>query len=113
MYHVSYCHFKFYAGKYYLVEYANTPSYIAPFQGVRYYQREFARGNRGPLKAKRLFNPHHSFLWSAIERIFGVVKSQFLILKNASHHYYDNTTKIVIARCVLYNFIRTETSGED
>ncbi|XXG47039.1 hypothetical protein AAC387_Pa02g1748 [Persea americana] len=93
-------------GRCYLVdaEYANAPSYIAPFRGVRYHLREFARGNRVPRR---------SSLRSGIERIFGVVKSQFPILKNASHHSFDNTTKNVILCCVLHNFIRTETGGED
>lgn len=83
-------------GRYYLDDagYANTSNYIASFWGVWYHLREFAHGNRVPLKAKKkLFNLRHSSLQSAIERIFGVVKSQFPILKNASHHSYDNTTK--------------------
>lgn len=48
-----------------------------------------------------------------IERIFGVVKSRFPILKNASHHLYDTPKKIAVACCVLHNFIRNETGGED
>ena len=41
-------------GKYYLVDggYANTPSFIAPYRGVRYHLKEFGHGHQRPRNSK-------------------------------------------------------------
>ncbi|KAB8117550.1 hypothetical protein EE612_059699, partial [Oryza sativa] len=41
-------------GKFYLVDggYANTPSFLAPYRGVRYHLKEFGRGHRRPSNYK-------------------------------------------------------------
>uniref|UniRef100_A0A8I6XIQ3 DDE Tnp4 domain-containing protein n=1 Tax=Hordeum vulgare subsp. vulgare TaxID=112509 RepID=A0A8I6XIQ3_HORVV len=40
-------------GKFYLVDggYANTPYFLAPYHGVRYHLKEFARGRCRPPKS--------------------------------------------------------------
>jgi hypothetical protein len=45
-------------GKYYLVDggYSNTPSFIAPYRGVRYHLKEFGHGHQRPRNYKELFN---------------------------------------------------------
>ena len=55
------------AGKFYLVDggYANTPSFLAPYRGVKYHLSEFRRrGQRGNAYAnyKELFNHRHAIL---------------------------------------------------
>ncbi|RWR77282.1 putative nuclease HARBI1 [Cinnamomum micranthum f. kanehirae] len=107
--------FKVPRGKYYLVDagYGNTPNYIAPYRGVRYHLREFARGSIGPQDAKELFNLRHSSLRNAIERVFGVIKNRFPILKNTSSHSFDTVTDVIIACCTLHNFIHSHSNGED
>ncbi|RWR86206.1 putative nuclease HARBI1 [Cinnamomum micranthum f. kanehirae] len=99
--------------KYYLVDagYGNTPNYIAPYRGVRYHLREFARGSIGPQDAKELFNLRHSSLRNAIERVFGVIKNHFPILKNTSSHSFDTVTDVIIACCTLHNFIHSHSNG--
>jgi hypothetical protein len=51
-------------GKYYLVDggYANTPSFLAPYRGVRYHLKEFGHGQHQPSNYKELFNHRHDVL---------------------------------------------------
>lgn len=101
-------------GKYYLVDagYANSTSFLAPYRGVRYHLKEYAHGCQAPQNAKELFNHRHSSLRNAIERIFGVLKKRFPILKIAQAYPIATQTKIVLAMCTLQNFLHAET-GED
>lgn len=80
---------------------------------MRYHLREFARGSIGPQDAKELFNLRHSSLRNAIERVFGVIKNRFPILKNTSSHSFDTVTDVIIACCTLHNFIHSHSNGED
>jgi len=79
------------AGKFYLVDggYANTPSFLAPYRGVKYHLSEFRRcGQTGNAYAnyKELFNHRHTILRNHIERAFGVLKKRFPILKVGTHY---------------------------
>ena len=79
-------------GKFYLVDggYANTPSFIAPYRGVRYHLSEFKRRGSSQRNEyanyKELFNHRHAQLRNHIERAFGVLKKQFPILKVGTHY---------------------------
>ncbi|XP_020999545.1 uncharacterized protein LOC107489716 [Arachis duranensis] len=101
-------------GKYYLVDsgYLNTGGFIAPFEGVRYQQYEFRGANQLPRNAKELFNHRHCFLRNAILRSFNVLKARFPILKLAPQYSFQIQRDIVIAGCVLHNFIRREERNE-
>lgn len=107
---------KFYVpeGKFYLVDagYANTPNFIAPYRNVRYHLNEQARSNQRPQNAKELFNLRHAQLRNHVERIIGVLKKRFPILKCASYYPIDSQSYIVIACCALHNFIRNHEGGE-
>lgn len=58
------------SGKFYLVDggYANTPYFLAPYRGVRYHLKEFARGRRRPKNHRELSNIRHVMLRNHIER---------------------------------------------
>ncbi|KAL5566317.1 hypothetical protein UlMin_029481 [Ulmus minor] len=101
-------------GKYYLVDtgYSNTEGFIAPYQGVRYHHHEFKGANQLPRSAKELFNHRHSCLRNAIQRSFHVLKTRFPILKVAPQYAFHIQRDIVIAACVLHNYIRGE-EGDD
>ncbi|KAL1319140.1 protein ALP1-like isoform X1 [Arachis hypogaea] len=101
-------------GKYYLVDsgYLNTGGFIAPFEGVRYQQYEFRGANQLPRNAKELFNHRHCFLRNAILRSFNVLKARFPILKLAPQYSFQIQRDMVIAGCVLHNFIRREERNE-
>jgi hypothetical protein len=79
------------SGKFYLVDagYANTPNFIAVFRNVRYNLQEQGRSNQRPSNAKELFNLRHAQLCNHVERIIGVLKMCFLILKCASYYPID------------------------
>lgn len=98
------------AGKYYLVDsgYANTPRFIAPYRGDRYHIGSFRGSNRRYNSAKDLFNHLHAQLRNVVERTFGVLKARFPILsrKGGIPYPYKTQVKIVMACCIIHNFIR-------
>lgn len=82
--------------------------FIAPYEGVRYHLHEFRGANQLPRNAKELFNHRHSSLRNAIHRSFHVLKTRFPILKLAPQYAFHIQRDIVIAACVLHNYIRRE-----
>ncbi|XP_058101551.1 uncharacterized protein LOC131245842 [Magnolia sinica] len=101
-------------GKYYVVDagYAHSPGFMAPYRGVRYHLQEYRTG-RAPANMKELFNYRHAQLRNAIERCFGVMKGRFPILKTAMQYEFPTQIQIVIACCVLHNFIRTRPESQE
>src|SRR5690349_4464280 len=63
-----------------------------------------------PQDYKELFNLRHSQARNVIERIFGILKKRFPIIVQAPEFSLSMQSKLVIACCVLHNFIRV--SGE-
>jgi len=94
-------------GKFYLVDggYANTPSFLAPYRGVRYHLKEFGAGHRRPQNPKELFNHRHALLRNHVERALGVLKKRFPILKVTTFHMLENQVKIPIAASIFHNLI--------
>ncbi|WVZ57782.1 hypothetical protein U9M48_008124, partial [Paspalum notatum var. saurae] len=92
-------------GKYYLVDagYACKPGFLPPFRATRYHLREF--GTRRPQTPKELFNLRHSSLRVTVERAFGALKNRFKILYNKPFHPYKTQVKLVLACCILHNWI--------
>jgi len=74
--------------------------------------KEYLR--RGPQNAKEFFNHRHSSLRNVIERTFGVLKKCFPIIANGTEPHYDvdTMTKIVLACCILHNFLRRVDNDE-
>lgn len=101
-------------GKYYLVDagYANTPNFIAPYRNVRYHLQEQGRSNQRPQNPQELFNLRHAQLRNHVERIIGVLKMRFQILKCASHHPIDSQADIVLSCCAIHNFICNHEGSE-
>jgi hypothetical protein len=101
-------------GKFYLVDggYANTPSFLAPYRGVRYHLKEYGAGRRRPQNYKEIFNHRHAVLRNHIERALGVIKKRFPILKVATFHKIENQVKIPVAAAVLHNIIRSLKGDE-
>ena len=57
-----------------------------------------------PIRYKEL-NYIHSSLWNIIERCFGILKAQFLILRMMSSYKLNRQPTIVVACCTLHNWI--------
>lgn len=72
--------------------------------GVRYHLSEFGNRNH-PTTAKELFNLRHSSLRVSVERAFGALKGRFRIIDNKSFHKYKSQVKLVLACCILHNWI--------
>ncbi|XP_059635639.1 uncharacterized protein LOC132277813 [Cornus florida] len=94
-------------GKYYLVDggYMLTSGLITPYRGVRYHLKEYS--SRAPENAQELFNLRHSSLRNVIERVFGVLKKRFPIISMGAEAHYpvDTVTEIVLAYCILHNYL--------
>ncbi|KAL9671412.1 hypothetical protein QQ045_008980 [Rhodiola kirilowii] len=101
-------------GKYYLVDsgYSHVQGFIAPFPGVRYNIGEFRGANKLPRSAQELFNHRHSFLTNAIRKSFFVLKERFPILKLAPQYAFEIQRDLVIATCVLHNFVWREERND-
>jgi len=65
-----------------------------------------------PQTPQELYNLRHSSLRNAIERIFGVLKKRFPILKNQLEFPYNIQVRLVKVLCCLHNIIRL-VDGDD
>jgi hypothetical protein len=92
-------------GKFYLVDvgYAVRPGFLPPYRATRYHLREF--GANRPQNQKELFNLRRSSLRVTIERAFEALKNRFRILDNKPFHPYRTQVKLVLACCILHNWI--------
>jgi hypothetical protein len=93
-------------GKFYLVDagYAFCNGSMPPYRGVRYYLSKYSSRNH-PATARELFNLRHSSLRVTVERDFGALKNRFRILDSKSFHPYKTRVKLVLACCILHNWI--------
>ncbi|KAJ1693176.1 hypothetical protein LUZ63_009874 [Rhynchospora breviuscula] len=99
-------------GRYYLVDggYANTPQFLSPYRATLYHLASFRNRRRGGRNhygcAEELFNHKHSQLRNIVEKTFGILKSRFRILVDMHPYEFKIQTDIVIACCILHNFIK-------
>jgi hypothetical protein len=70
-------------GKYWLGDagYPNSDTILTPYRGTRYHLKEQRLAGKKPENSKELFNLRHASLRNVIERIFGVVKRKYQILR--------------------------------
>ncbi|XP_020242787.1 protein ALP1-like [Asparagus officinalis] len=86
--------------------YANTSKFITPYRGSRYHLGDFAnRTTRAYRDTKDKYNHRHAQLRNAVKKAWGILKQRFKILKVAVPFPYKTQVKIVVACCVLHNFI--------
>ncbi|XP_072150119.1 protein ALP1-like [Setaria viridis] len=93
-------------GKFYLVDagYACRPGFLPPYRGTRYHLNEFG-GRNYPTNPRELFNLRHSSLRVTVERAFGALKNRFRIIDNKPFHPFKTQVKLVLACCILHNWI--------
>ena len=58
---------------------------------------------------KRIFNYHLSRAHRIVENAFGILASRFLIFLSSISVAPENAIKLVLASCVLHNYLRTES----
>ena len=100
--------FKTLSEKYQLgdVGYANTDTILVLYRGIRYYLKEQRLSSQKPMNYKELFNLRYTSLRNIIERIFGILKRKYQILRCAPEYSFETQTRIIIACCILHNFVR-------
>ncbi|PPD86610.1 hypothetical protein GOBAR_DD16454 [Gossypium barbadense] len=96
---------------YYLVDagYTNCEGFLAPFRRQRYHFNEWRQGYQ-PSTPKEFFNMKHASARNVIERCFGLLKLRWGILRSPSFYPMRVHNRIIIACCLLHNFIRTYMS---
>ncbi|XP_026418237.1 uncharacterized protein LOC113313656, partial [Papaver somniferum] len=101
--------------KYYLGDggFANRRYCLTPFRGQRYHLKEFSGTGNHAKKAEELFNMRHASLRNVVERLFGVVKSRFLIFKSQPPFPYQVQAEIMTACAGLHNFLRKECRSDE
>ncbi|CAL1353622.1 unnamed protein product [Linum trigynum] len=99
-------------GYYYLCDagYSNCQGFLAPYRGQRYHLKEWGR-NR-PKTPEEIFNMRHATARNIIERVFGILKMRWAILRDTTWFSTRMVAKIVNACCLLHNFIRGEVGAD-
>lgn len=75
--------------------------------------KEFGSGHRRPQNPKELFNNRHVVLRNHVERVLGVVKKRFPILKVETFHKLENQVLIPVAAAIFHNLIRLLNGDEE
>ncbi|KAL0010653.1 hypothetical protein SO802_005761 [Lithocarpus litseifolius] len=94
-------------GYYYLVDagYTNGEGFLAPYRGQRYHLNDWRDGQQ-PRTPEEFFNMKHSSARNVIERCFGLLKIRWAILRSPSFFPIKTQNRIIMACCLLHNFIR-------
>ncbi|KAH9143568.1 hypothetical protein LEN26_005051 [Aphanomyces euteiches] len=93
--------------------FALTTKALTPYRSTRYHLKEFGRGQQAPQNKEELFNLRHAMLRNVIERIFGILKRIFPVLSHAVQYDYQFQVQLVMALCVVHNFIRVHGCRSD
>lgn len=96
--------------KYFLVDggYANTSQFVSPYRGRPYHLAAFERRSRTANQyecAEDMFNHRHAQLRNIVEKTFGILKNRFKICQLMRRYKFKTQVKVVIACCILHNFI--------
>nr|XP_023887889.1 uncharacterized protein LOC112000017 [Quercus suber] len=94
-------------GYYYLVDtgYTNGEGFLAPYRRQRYHLNDW-RDRQQPRTPEEFFNMKHSLARNVIEKGFGLLKIRWAILRSPSFFPIKTQNRIIMACCLLYNFIR-------
>lgn len=66
-----------------------------------------------PQNKEELFNLRHSSLRNVIERIFGILKRSFRIIRTAPEYRFEDQVLLVLALCGLHNYIREHAAADE
>ncbi|KAI3470671.1 hypothetical protein Pfo_027334 [Paulownia fortunei] len=96
-------------GLYYLVDvgYTHSDGFLAPFRGQRYHLNDWSERHQSTT-TEEFFNMKHSSARNIIERLFGLLKSRWGILRSSSYYPIKIQNRIIMTCCLLHNFIRQE-----
>nr|KAJ0200715.1 hypothetical protein LSAT_V11C600336550 [Lactuca sativa] len=94
---------------YYLVDagYTKGEGFLAPYRGQRYHLNDWRDGHQ-PTTPKEFYNMRHSSARNVIERCFGILKARWGVLRDNSYYPVAIKNRIIMACCLLHNYIRQE-----
>ncbi|KAG8363755.1 hypothetical protein BUALT_Bualt19G0055200 [Buddleja alternifolia] len=97
-------------GNYYLCDggYTNCDGFLTPYRGVRYHTRDWVTCPFPPQNCTEFFNKTHAKARNVIERAFGLLKMPWAILRSHSFYPIKVHNRIIMACCLLQNYIRSE-----
>ncbi|KAK2742033.1 hypothetical protein CKAH01_01460 [Colletotrichum kahawae] len=84
------------AGQFYLADAGfgeSNAGIVTPFVGQRYHLRDYLESNMRPQSRKELYNLAHARLRSVVERVFGLVKRKFKIVRGKNAAEYNFATQ--------------------
>ncbi|KAL0386298.1 UNVERIFIED_CONTAM: hypothetical protein Sradi_3024100 [Sesamum radiatum] len=102
-------------GNYYFVEYSysNGEEFLSPYRGVRYHlKEEWDSGQNAPQNHEEFFNMKHASARNVIERMFGLLKARWAILRSPAFYSIKIQNRIIMACCLLDNYIRQEMADD-
>ncbi|MBW0541992.1 hypothetical protein O181_081707 [Austropuccinia psidii MF-1] len=93
--------------RYYLADagYTLTKSFLTPYRGTRYHLREQARAQLRPQTKEELFNLRHAALRNVVERVFGLLKMKYPILRRPSDYSVPVQNNLIFSIACLHNYI--------
>ncbi|GFP82503.1 hypothetical protein PHJA_000393300, partial [Phtheirospermum japonicum] len=77
------------------------------YKGVQHHLDEWGAGRGAPQNFKELFKLRHVKARNVVERAFGLLKIEWAILFSCSYFSIKTQNRIIMARCLQHNFIRT------
>ncbi|KAF4032099.1 DDE superfamily endonuclease [Phytophthora infestans] len=86
--------------------YALTTHVLTPNQGVRCHLQEWWPSHKHPQNYSELFNLIHSKARNAVERLIGVLKRRFRVLRQVNECELVVVKATILACCCLHNVIR-------
>ncbi|KAL0361906.1 UNVERIFIED_CONTAM: hypothetical protein Sradi_3875100 [Sesamum radiatum] len=101
-------------GNYYLVNsgYSNGEGFLSPYRGVRYHLKEWDSGRNSPQNHEEFFNMKHASARNIIKRTFGLLKARWAILRSPAFYSIKVQNRIIMACCLLHNYIRQEMADD-
>lgn len=87
--------------------YALTAQVLTPYRGVRYHLREWSKEfKRRPRNSRELYNLRHATARNAVERVIGILKRRFKLLRIKNESELETAKVAIFAACCVHNFIR-------
>ena len=84
---------------------------LPPYKGEMYHIPDFQQGEELH-RLEEKFNYLYSSFHSVIERTFGVWKNRWRILRSMSPFHLRTQNRIIVAKMVFHNFIRTHENND-
>ncbi|XP_038885872.1 uncharacterized protein LOC120076178 [Benincasa hispida] len=90
------------------VGYPNVEGFLVPYRGERYHLSKWCGAGNAPTNPWKFFNMKHSSARNCTERVFGVLKGRWAILRAKSYYLVKIQYRTITACYLLHNLIMRE-----